>query len=167
MFQWAHVTVPPDPKRIAVFRRGRRRGFRGLIPVGGQKTPTQTSGAKLLWKNDQKKPKKKNTSEVINSAIPHRSPSRTSFVWMPIYVLSQVISFHHLKTTQDRINILSKSSHFLFMWRNLSNLRATTMVERAVQNGQGDSFTRWLGWRIILVIIILENLISGFCFQNK
>jgi hypothetical protein len=34
----------------------------------------------LEWKKAQKKDKKKNTSDVINSIIPHRNPLTTIFV---------------------------------------------------------------------------------------
>ena len=67
---WAHVTVTPDAKRIAVFRRGTLNGFSGLIPVGGQEHPISGVGDKLLWKNAQKKAKKNKTSDVINKIIP-------------------------------------------------------------------------------------------------
>jgi len=67
---WAHVIVTPDDNRTAVFSSGTRNGFRGVIPVGGQVTPISTVGARLLWKNAQKKAKKKQTSEVINKIMP-------------------------------------------------------------------------------------------------
>lgn len=36
---WAHVIETPDAKRTDVFRRGTSRGFKGVIPVGGQQPP--------------------------------------------------------------------------------------------------------------------------------
>jgi len=66
--------VTPDAKRTAVLRRGTENGFSGLIPVGGQEQPNSGVGARLLWKNAQKKAKKNIISEVINRIIPQRSP---------------------------------------------------------------------------------------------
>ena len=66
--------VTPDDRRTAVFSKGTKKGLRGLMPVGGQVTPISTLGARLLWKKAQKNAKKKQTSEVMNSIIPYRSP---------------------------------------------------------------------------------------------
>jgi len=71
---WAHVTVTPDARRTAVFRRGTLNGFSGLIPAGGQQHPSSGVGDRLLWKKAQKNAKKNSTSDVINRIIPHRSP---------------------------------------------------------------------------------------------
>lgn len=80
---WAQVTVTPDARRTAVFKRGTLNGFSGLIPVGGQQHPISGDGARDLWKNAQKKAKKNITSEVINKIIPHRRPVVTCLVWCP------------------------------------------------------------------------------------
>ena len=53
---------------------GTSNGFRVEIPVGGQHDPNSGVGARLEWKNAQKNPRKKNTSEVINKIIPYRNP---------------------------------------------------------------------------------------------
>jgi len=45
---WDHVIVTPEDKRTAVFKRGTKKGFRGLIPVGGHVTSISTEGASLL-----------------------------------------------------------------------------------------------------------------------
>lgn len=42
--------------------------------MGGHSRPISGEGAKLLWKNVQKKDKKNRTSEVMNRTIPHRMP---------------------------------------------------------------------------------------------
>ena len=47
------------------------------MPAGGHKLPTSIVGVKLLWKNAQKKDKKKKTSDTINNAIPQRNPNST------------------------------------------------------------------------------------------
>ena len=53
------------------------------MPVGGHEQPSSGVGAKLLWKNAQKKAKKNKTSEAINKIIPHRRPFVTIDVWNP------------------------------------------------------------------------------------
>lgn len=62
---------------MAVLRRGTEKGFNGVIPMGGQVHPISGVGARLAWKNAQKKPKKKQISEIINRTIPIRSPEVT------------------------------------------------------------------------------------------
>lgn len=74
MLWCAQVTVTPEARRIAVFRRGTSRGLRGLIPAGGHCPPNSGVGARLEWKNAQKKPRKKNASDVMNRIIPYRRP---------------------------------------------------------------------------------------------
>jgi len=39
---WAHVTVTPEPKRIAVLSNGIWKGLNALIPKGGQSLPIST-----------------------------------------------------------------------------------------------------------------------------
>jgi hypothetical protein len=58
------VTVTPDARRIAVFRRGICNGLNGKIAVGSQVDPNSVVGDNLLWKNAQKNEMKKNTSEI-------------------------------------------------------------------------------------------------------
>jgi hypothetical protein len=72
--------VTPEPKRIAVFNRGIWKGLKALIPSGGQRLPISTLGERLLWKNAQKKEKKKRTSETINKIMPQRNPIPTIVV---------------------------------------------------------------------------------------
>lgn len=89
------MTVTPEARRIAVFSNGTSMGFRGLIPTGGHCPPSSGVGARLEWKKAQKKPKKKNASDVMNSTIPYRRPFCTVGVWWPWNVLSRTISRHH------------------------------------------------------------------------
>lgn len=77
---WAHVTVTPEARSTAVFNSGTLNGLRGVIPVGGHAQPSSGVGDKLLWKNAQKKAKKKSTSDVIKRIIPHRNPLVTYVV---------------------------------------------------------------------------------------
>lgn len=46
---WAQVIVTPDASSTEVFRRGTSRGFRGVMPVGGQCPPRCGVGARLEW----------------------------------------------------------------------------------------------------------------------
>lgn len=92
---WAQVTETPEAKSTAVFSRGTAYGLIGSIPVGGQTHPSDGVGARLLWKNAQKKEKKKATSEAINRIIPARRPFTTGDVWWPRYVPSRITSRHH------------------------------------------------------------------------
>lgn len=91
----AHVTVTPDARSTAVFSNGTLNGLIGVIPTGGQQHPNSIVGANLLWKNAQKKAKKKHTSDTINSNIPYRSPLATYVVWAPWNVPSRITSRHH------------------------------------------------------------------------
>ena len=70
MLWWAQVTVTPEERSTAVFSRGTLKGSRGVIPVGGQHPPISGLGARLAWKNAQKNPRKKNTSDVIKRIMP-------------------------------------------------------------------------------------------------
>jgi hypothetical protein len=91
----AHVTVTPEANSTAVFSSGTLNGFNVVIPAGGQQQPSSGVGASLLWKNAQKKAKKKHTSDKINSNIPYRSPLVTYDVWCPRNVPSRTTSRHH------------------------------------------------------------------------
>lgn len=71
---WAQVTVTPEARRRAVFRRGTENGLIGVIPVGGHKQPIIGVGASLEWKKAQKNAKKNITSDRINNIIPDRRP---------------------------------------------------------------------------------------------
>jgi hypothetical protein len=67
----------------------------GVIPTGGQQQPNSGVGASLLWKNAQKKAKKKHTSDRINRIIPQRRPLATYEVCAPMKVPSRITSRHH------------------------------------------------------------------------
>lgn len=92
---WAQVTVTPEARRTAVLRRGTENGFRGWMPGGGQVQEIWGVGARLLWKNPQKKAKKNITSEIINRIIPNFRPFKTRDEWWPWRVPSRVTSRHH------------------------------------------------------------------------
>lgn len=80
---WAHVTVIPDERRIAVFRSGTWKGLNGMIPVGGHITPISIVGERLLWKYAQKNDTKKKISEVMKRIMPNRMLLLTCMVWCP------------------------------------------------------------------------------------
>jgi hypothetical protein len=56
---WAQVTVTPEESNTTVFNSGTPHGLSGLIPIGGHMFPNSTVGARLLWKNAQKKTEEK------------------------------------------------------------------------------------------------------------
>lgn len=78
-----HVTVTPDANSTAVFSRGTSNGLSGSTPVGGHSAPNSGAGTRLTWYRVQKNPKKKNTSDTMNSIIPYRMFFCTPFVWCP------------------------------------------------------------------------------------
>lgn len=65
-----HVTVAPDDNRTAVLSNGTSSGFSGTIPVGGHSAPNSGVGTRLTWYRVQKNPRKKKTSDTMNSIIP-------------------------------------------------------------------------------------------------
>jgi len=68
------VTVAPEDNKIAVFNNGTSKGLKAWIPTGGQIAPISMAGPSELWKNAQKKLKKKQTSDSINKNIPILNP---------------------------------------------------------------------------------------------
>jgi len=139
----AHVTVTPEARRTAVFSRGTLKGFKGVIPAGGQQQPSSGVGDNLLWKNAQKKAKKKRTSDVINRIIPHRSPDVTYDVWNPINVPSRTTSRHHWII--DRIiRVNDKIKHKVpCPWNHLARPIAKVNAPIDAVNGHGLYSTRW------------------------
>lgn len=89
---WQHVIVTPEDNKMTVFQRGKPHGSKVKIPLAGHIQPMPAAGAKVQWKNAQKKLKKNITSEAINNAIPNRTPSWTLNVWCPSKVDSIIIS---------------------------------------------------------------------------
>lgn len=65
-----HVMVTPDDSSTAVFSNGTSNGFSGEIPVGGHSAPNSGAGTRLTWYRVQKNPRKKKTSDTMNSIIP-------------------------------------------------------------------------------------------------
>ncbi len=145
---WAHVTVTPDARRMAVFSRGIWKGLKGLIPTGGHALPISTAGARLLWKKAQKKETKNKTSEVINKIIPHRNPTPTIEVCNPWYVPSRTTSRHHwsmISIVEIRPN---KNRSILKVWNHLAVPETNDITLNALSKGQGLLSTRWNGWFI-------------------
>jgi len=62
--------VAPDDNNKNVLSKGIAKGFKGVIPKGGQIPPISTAGDKLEWKNAQNTDKKANTSLMIKRTIP-------------------------------------------------------------------------------------------------
>ena len=57
-----------------MFNNGTSNAFKGVIPTGGHVDPISIPGPNELWKNAQKKEKKKHTSDKMNNNIPHFNP---------------------------------------------------------------------------------------------
>lgn len=122
---------------MIVLRRGIWNGLKMLIPTGGQINPNSITGESLLWKNDQKKEIKKNTSDVIKRIIPNFKPIKTWEVCIPWNVPSREISRHHWYiVSKVRINpIINKFK--IFKWNNFTAPVNKTIVLMAPVKGQG------------------------------
>jgi len=142
---WAQVTLIPEESKIIVFRRGTPQGLNTIIPWGGQLDPISTLGAKLEWKNAQKKDTKKNTSEVIKRIIPIRRPSSTILVWNPWKVLSREISRHQVKAVSVSIDKLINMGMVLFLCIHFEIPLVKPKAKFDLNRGHGDSSTRWKG----------------------
>lgn len=79
----------PENSRTMVFSKGTPVGLNPWISLGGHWNPSSDVVESLLWKNDQKKARKKKTSDKMKRIIPIFTPSFTSFAWSPIEVLSR------------------------------------------------------------------------------
>lgn len=157
---WAQVTVTPDARRTAVFRRGTLNGLSGLMPEGGQEHPISGVGDRLLWKNAQKKAKKNITSEVINKIIPHRRPVVTWLVWWPRKVPSRITSRHHW-TIEIIIRIEATIRQVVpWLWNHLAKPIARVKAPMDEVRGHGLYSTRWKGWRIIYVFYLIIFLLG-------
>jgi hypothetical protein len=64
------VAAIPEDTKIIVFNKGNKKGFKGVIPAGGQTQPIQIEGERATWKKHQKKLKKNINSENKNKHIP-------------------------------------------------------------------------------------------------
>ena len=69
-------------------------------------------------KESPKKSNKKNTSDTINNAIPHRNPSSTIEVWSPWIAPSREISRHHWIITNSNVIIPKKNKDIEFKWNH-------------------------------------------------
>lgn len=152
---WEAVSVIPDLNKINVLSKGIVIGLNLLIPLHGQFCPIKISGDKDAWKNAQKKDKKKNTSDVINSIIPIFNPLITSLVCRFSNVDSRIISRHQKNAIVDIKTILIK---------NISDLELNIFaVENTILNtcidakiGHGLWETKWNGTKILVISIFLE-----------
>jgi hypothetical protein len=138
----AHVTVTPDANSTAVFSNGTLKGLIGVIPTGGQQHPSSAVGASLLWKNAQKKAKKKHTSDKMNSSIPYRSPLATYVVWAPWNVPSRITSRHHWIIDRPRTATDNNRQVVEWMWNHLTNPTVINSAPRAEVKGHGLTSTK-------------------------
>ena len=159
MLWWAHVTVTPEAKRMAVLRRGTSIGSRGLIPTGGHCPPSSRAGARLEWKKAQKKPKKKKASEAINRTMPYRSPFWTVGVWWPWNVLSRTMSRHHWNMTRAVVSKPMIRRYGVREWNHIVRPEVVRRAAAAPRMGHGLGSTMWYecAWCAIGVRCFLEG----------
>lgn len=134
---WAQVTVTPEERRIAVFKRGIWNGLKTSILRGGHIFPNSIVGESLLWKKAQKKLIKKNTSEIINKIIPHRNPKVTGKVCNPWKVPSREISRHHWNIVNNVIKFPKINKSMEYWWNHLVNPAVNVNAPIALVKGQG------------------------------
>lgn len=157
--------MSPEDSRINVFNRGIWRGLNGMIPLGGQFIPNSTVGDSLEWKNPQKNEMKKNTSDVINRIIPHRSPIVTINVCIPCRVLSRTMSRHHwyMISLIDNSPIIRRFTENA--WNHLINPIIVDIALNAPRIGHGLTSTRWNGWFLCIDIKLLLLSIGFLILQ--
>jgi hypothetical protein len=152
---WAHVTVTPLARSTAVFSKGTEKGFNGWIPLGGQEQPNSGVGANLLWKNAQKKAKKKQISEAIKRAMPQRIPLATGDVCWPRKVASRITSRHHWIIVRLIIEIPKIRAVMPCPWNHEARPPVNVNAPKDPVSGQGLNSTRWKGWRTIIFFKVL------------
>ena len=128
---------------MAVFSSGTSSGLRGLIPVGGHCPPSSGVGARLEWKNAQKKPRKKNASDVMNKAMPYRKPFWTGGVWCPWNVLSRTMSRHHCRVTSAMDSSPRIRSSEELWWNHMIKPEVVNRAAAAPKMGHGLGSTMW------------------------
>ena len=141
----AHVIVNPDHNKIAVFNKGTLNGSNGTIPTGGHMHPICGVGAKLEWKNAQKKAMKNITSETINKKTPIFIPLWTTFGWNPCQVDSRITSLHQRNITRKIVispNKL-KSKPIWKKWKYMVNPNVKNKAPMEPKRGQGLGVTIW------------------------
>ena len=126
-----------------MLRRGTKNGLIGSMPVGGQDTPSSMVGASLLWKNAQKKAKKKQTSEVIKRSIPYRRPFFTGRVWKPWKVASRMTSRHHFMVVRIKRVVPRRSKRLLLVWNQRISPEVIINALTAPVRGHGLWSTKW------------------------
>lgn len=134
---WDHEIVNPDEIRIRVFNKGISKGLKVEIPLGGQIRPISILGDNLAWKNLQKNPRKKNTSEVINKIMPQRNPIVTLKVCNPWNVLSRIISRHHWYITKELMINPNINKFFSCKWNHLIRPIIVVNIPNELIKGQG------------------------------
>ena len=154
---WDQVTVTPDDRRTTVFSKGTPQGERGLIPVGGQIFPISIVGANLLWKNLQKKAKKKQTSDKIKKIIPIRRPRVVINLWNPCIVLSRVTSRHHWYIVIVIINNPISISLIDCVWNHTAVPLVMNKAPKDPVKDHGLISTKWKGLIVKLDIFINKS----------
>lgn len=163
---WDQVRVAPEDNKIAVFSKGTSKGFNPEIPIGGHTHPTSTVGANELWKNAQKNEKKKHTSEIMKSNIPHRNPLCTIRVWWPWYEASLITSLHHtIITNKIKVkDIDANNCPLLYPCIQATVPVVNPKAENDPIYGQGLGSTKWKGWYWFILSIFYVFIFFSFSF---
>ncbi len=147
IMEWCvQVIVIPDLRSTSVFNSGIAMGFRASIPSGGQLDPISVVGTSLLWKKAQKKEKKNNTSEVMNSIMPCFKPVCTFIVCSPWNEDSRIMS-RHQTIIIIVVNIIPvKASVGNEKWKYSILPIVKNRAEQPPIIGHGLASTKWYGW---------------------
>ena len=84
---------------------------------------------------------------VRNKIIPQRNPNSTIDVWNPIKAPSRLTSRHHWNVIIIKNKILINNKSKLFIWNHFNRPEVKPNPLNEANNGQGDSSTKWKGWR--------------------
>lgn len=154
---WHQVTLTPEESKMIVLSRGTLNGLKACTPIGGHWAPSSTLGESLLWKKAQKNEEKNITSETINKIIPIRNPDSTIDVCLPWKVPSRLTSRHHWNIIREIIAIPKLNKVIDLFWNQSTSPVVIPSPATDLIRGQGDMFTRWYGWYIVLEIISLRS----------
>lgn len=122
-----------------------------VTPNGGQTPPNSILGARLLWKNIQKKERKNKISEVINKSIPKRNPFITLRSWNPWKEPSREMSRHHMAALKVKIILLIMSNVMFFLVMSRIIPINLFIVKNPVSNGHGLGEIIWKGWNCLII----------------
>ena len=149
--------------------KGKPNGSKISIPLGGHVQPIPIEGAKLAWKNAQKKLKKNITSEVINNIKPIRKPLATLGVWLLSQTDSLKISLNQKYKPKLTKNIEKKKLNLnVGQSVHLCNAFNTIITKYSVLNdtqiGQGLGVIKWNGCFCVFIFLYFVLILSFIIF---